>query len=236
MIHKGLFSGIFISLCFCAIGADAQDVSAPSMVAPGLKPAIPEQPPVYVEYLAGSDRFDLQTLISKRFSPQSHFGILSVTNAQGQYNNSLESTSFDFVNVTQISYSHRSGLGANLGLSLNRATGFNTTVGVQYVFHKPTFLLLLSPSVFIGGNHDLQNVLVVQYQPVIKKDWKLYELALIIDDLVVTTDTDARSLLHIRSGASCRKATFGFGADLDRYGLPTFSSRKSFGPFFAYSF
>ncbi len=159
-----------------------------------------------------------------------------MTNAQGQYNNSLEANAFDFVNVTQVSYSGRGGLGVTLGLSLSRETGFNTTVGIQYVYHKPTFLLLLSPSVFIGGNHDLQNVLVAQYQPVISKVWRLYELALVIDDFVVTTDTDARSLLHIRSGASYRKATFGFGADLDRYGLPMFSSRKSFGPFIAYSF
>ena len=236
MTHRGLCRAVGLGVCLCGRLVSAQNSPGGFLPAQSLKAAPSEQPPVYVEYLFGNDRFDLETLVTKKFSELSHFGILSVTNAQGQYNNSLESNSFDFVNVTQVSYSVRSGLGATLGLSLNRETGFNTTVGLQYVYHKPTFLLLLSPSVFVEGNHDLQNVLVAQYQPVISKDWRLYELALVIDDLAVTPNTDARSLLHIRSGANYRKATFGFGADLDRYGLPTFSSRRSFGPFIAYSF
>jgi hypothetical protein len=207
-------------------GADANKPNAQQI------PVSPENP-VYVEALFGSDRFDLETLISKRFFPTGKASILSVTNVQGQHTNSTDS--FDFVNVTQLSYDLYKGVGVNVGLSFNRQIGFNTIAGVQYVHASPKVLFVFSPSVFLTGSHDVQNVVVASYQPTLSHHWRLYESAQVFDDYVVSLRQDERRFVHARTGASYNLFTFGFGTDFDWYGIP-YSYRSNYGPFAAYSF
>ena len=49
---------------------------------------------VYVEGIFGQDRLDLQTLISKDFSPRGRSGLLSITSAQATYNNDTDEAEF----------------------------------------------------------------------------------------------------------------------------------------------
>ena len=196
------------------------------------KPA-PFSPPVYVEGLFGNDRFDLQTFISKNFTPTSKGGLLSITSAQGKYGN--DTTAFDFVNVTQLNYDVYKGISPTVGVALGPQTGYNVTVGVQYLLARRSLVFVLSPSVFLSGTHDVQNVLAMLYQPVLKKDWRFYGNAQIFNDYIVRQALSARSFVHLRFGVSKARLTFGVGTDLDWYGIPS-DFRTNVGPFIGYSF
>ena len=189
--------------------------------------------PVYVEGMFGNDRFDLQTFISKRFSATGKGGLLSITSAQGRYNNDTDS--FEFVNVTQLNYEVYKGLSPTLGLALNRQVGFETTAGLQYLFTRPHLLVVLAPSVFLSGGHDLQNVLAVLYQPGLRPHWSFYGNVQALDDYVLTAGLNARSFAHMPAGLTRGRCTFGVGVDLDWYGSPS-DFRTNAGPFLGYSF
>lgn len=181
----------------------------------------------------GNDRFDLQTFISKRFSQTSRGGLLSITSAQGRYNNDINS--FEFINVTQLNYDVYKGLSPTLGIALNGQVGFETTAGLQYLFTRPEVLIVLAPSIFLSGKHDLQNVLAVLCQPKLGMHWQLYANVQALDDFVVSANLNVRSFAHIRTGLTRSRLTFGVGADLDWYGMPS-DFRTNVGPFVGYSF
>jgi|GEM_PF-6867257 len=84
--------------------------------------------PVPVEGLGGNNRFVLQTLVIKSFTPASKFSLLSVTNAASSYKNDLQD--FDFINITQASYNLFKGFGITAGISLNNVSGFSPTGGI----------------------------------------------------------------------------------------------------------
>lgn len=189
--------------------------------------------PVYVEGNFGQQRFDLQTLVNKAFSPGSRGGFLSITSAQADYGN--DTNQFEFVNVTQISYTVAAGLSPTFGLALNRQTGANITAGVQYSYGRPNLLLVVSPSVFLTGSHDLQNVLAVLYTPHLTKTFNCFSSVQIVDDYVIGTSLNARSFAHSRVGLGYRRLVFGVGGDLDWYGNPS-DFRVNVGPFVGYTF
>lgn len=78
-------------------------------------------PPIYVEATFGNERFDLQTFISKQFTNRTRGGFLSITSAQGQYNN--ESNAFEFVNLSQLNYDLYKGVSPHTWRSTQRAIG-----------------------------------------------------------------------------------------------------------------
>lgn len=220
------------SIC-CAVALHAQSPVVQAGGASGAPPMAP-QVPIYIEGLIGNDRFDLQSLIEKRFTPTSKLSLLSVTSAASTYKNNLNS--FDFINTTQIAYDLKKGFGVNAGISMNAKIGFNPTVGVQYVYGSPTLVVVVSPSVFLTTDHDFQSVTVVQYQPRLSPNWKLYTSLAGLADYDVDAKLNARDYLHTRVGVSYRLLTFGFGSDFDWYGVPTNTYRSNFGPFLGYSF
>ena len=189
--------------------------------------------PVYVEGNFGQERFDLQTLISKAFSPGGRGGFLSITSAQAGYNNNTNQ--FEFVNVTQISYNVGSGFSPTFGLALNRQVGASITAGLQYSFPRPNLLLGRAPSVFLTGSHDLQNVLAILYQPKVNKKLNFFGSLQVVDDYVVSTNLNVRSFAHSRIGLGHERLVFGVGSDLDWYGMPS-DFRVNVGPFVGYTF
>jgi hypothetical protein len=238
------FSGSL--LCQARPSETSEARSAPRLAvspagSPPVKSSLPAQlagtqspgPPVYVEGTFGNDRFDLQTFISKQFTEHGKAGLLSITSAQGRYDN--ESDSFEFVNVTQLNYDLYKGLSPTLGVALNRQVGFNTSVGFQYLFVRPTLLLVFAPSVFISGTHDVQNVFAMLYQPALGKQWHFYANVQVLDDYIVSQALNARSFAHIRLGGTRSRCTIGLGVDLDWYGQPE-DFRRNIGPFIGYSF
>jgi len=127
------FSGSL--LCQARPSETSEARSAPRLAvspagSPPVKSSLPAQlagtqspgPPVYVEGTFGNDRFDLQTFISKQFTEHGKAGLLSITSAQGRYDN--ESDSFEFVNVTQLNYDLYKGLSPTLGVALKSTSRF----------------------------------------------------------------------------------------------------------------
>ena len=189
--------------------------------------------PVYVEGNFGQERFDLQTLINKAIVSGGRGGFLSITSAQADYSN--DTNQFEFVNVTQLSYNIGAGFSPTFGLALNRQVGASITAGVQYSYSRPTLLLVLSPSVFLTGSHDLQNVLAILYQPKLTRALNLFSSMQVFDDYVVGMNLNVRSFAHSRVGMGRKRLVFGVGSDLDWYGTPS-DFRVNTGPFVGYTF
>lgn len=219
---------VVLNVCYFSV---ALQVSAQAQT----PPQPPEAPsiPVTAEVLFGTDRLDLKLVVLKPFAPRSRANFLSVTVAQGEQNNST--TGFDFVNVTNAGYELYKGLGVNVGLTIDRSVGLNTTLGLQYALQKGPLTFLWDPSLFPYGTHDVQNYLQADFRPTIAKRWRLYENLQIFDDYNPTSSVEERRFIHMRSGAQYKRFGFGFGGDLDWYGEPR-NFRTNYGPVLAYNF
>lgn len=190
------------------------------------------QSSISVDTLFGSDRLDFQVLVHAPFAPGSRADFLSITSSQGG-NNTTDG--FDFVDVTHVGFRLYRGLGATVGLALNRVTGFNTTGGLQYSYSRRALTAIVSTSVFLNGDHDVQNVLSVNFHPRVAKNWRLYESVNVFDAFDPERGLDERRYVHSHSGAQYKRFGFGFGCDLDWYGVPE-SFRTNYGPVIAYTF
>lgn len=213
--------------------AQRQQPPTPTAIAQRTEAAeAPSNRPVYLEALIGSDRFNLETIIVRQFpSPAQRLGVFSLTAAAGN----RDKDSLDLVNVTQLNYNLLPGFGPTIGVNLTNAGGLNTSLGFQYVYPGKSLLFVFAPSVVPSGSHDVQNVLVLQYQPIIGRNWRLYTNTRIFSDYVPAQHLNARSFAHFRFGVTKTSVTFGVGTDFDWYSQPS-AYRKNFGPFIAYSF
>ena len=106
---------------------------------------------------------------------------------------------------------------------------------MQYNYARPNLLLVISPSVFLTGSHDLQNVLAVLYRPKLSKTLNLFASLQVVDDYALSTNLNARSFAHSRVGVGRKQVVFGVGNDLDWYGMPS-DFRVNLGPFIGYTF
>ena len=189
--------------------------------------------PIPFEFLGGNNRFALQTLINKHFTPGSKFNLLSVTSASASYDNNLNE--FDFINTSEIGYELHKGFGATLGISMNAKTGFSPTAGIEYVYAKPSFLYVIAPGVLLTNNHNLEVISVLEYKPVFKNYWGMYSRLQGLYNYNSKESHHERSYFNVRIGPSFKQFSFGAGANFDWYGAIKLY-KENYGLFLRYSF
>ena len=189
--------------------------------------------PIPVEFMAGNNRFALQTQINKHFSPVSRFGFLSITSTAASYSNDIKD--FDFINTSQVSFLIGKGFGISSGISMNAQSGFNPTAGIQYVYASKEILVVIAPGILLTNDHNLQGVSVVEYKPKFKNNWGLYSRLQGFYSHNPDKSYHQRSYVVTRLGATFRLVDFGIGANWDWYGQSKLH-KENYGIFLRYSF
>src|SRR4028118_915598 len=137
-----------------------------------LKAQIHKDPPIPVELGVGNNRFGLQFLMDKRFTPASRFDFLTITSFVSSYNNDLND--LDFISNSRIGYEIYKGLALSVGLSVNVKTGLDPVAGLAYTFANKQILFVLSPSVSLSSDYNFEGLSVMECKPAITKNISLY--------------------------------------------------------------
>ncbi|WP_296147514.1 hypothetical protein [uncultured Flavobacterium sp.] len=172
--------------------------------------------PTPVEVNAGNNRFGVQFLITKHFSPQSKLNFFSITSFESDYDNNPEN--FDFITNTQAGYEFLKHLSAVAGLSVNSKAGLTPTVGLKYLFTNREILFVLTPTYSLTETKNLQGVLLLEYRPALTKTLSLYSRLQSMYIYDTQNSQHQRSYYQLRLGTGIEKYQFGFAANLDYYG------------------
>jgi hypothetical protein len=214
MKYKILF---IILLCSTVVNAQHENKEAPSPV----------------ELNIGNNRFGLQFLMNKHFSPVSKFSFLSVTSFESTYSNDINN--LDFINNSQISYEIYKGLGIATGLSVNRVAGLTPIVGLDYVFVNKEILLVLTPTYHLSKSKNLEGLALIEYKPKLTEKINLYSRIQTLYNQNLETNQHERSYIQFRIGVGISNFQFGLATNFDYYGSAKIF-KDNYGIFLRFNF
>ena len=189
--------------------------------------------PLPVEVMFGNNRFNLQTLINRRFTPASRFSFLSVTSFASAYDNTQNNR--DFITNSQVGYEVYKNFGLAIGMSMNANAGFTPVAGIEYVRVRPSLLLVFTPNMHLTHNHNFEGLTVIEYKPVLSRDWRLYSRFQALYNYNAQEKEHERSYINLRLGAQWQQTILGLAANFDRYG-PEKVEKDNYGVFIRYLF
>ena len=189
--------------------------------------------PLPVEIMFGNNRFNLQTLINRQFTPTSRFGFLSVTSFASAYDNSANNR--DFITNSQVSYEVYKNFGLALGMSMNANSGFTPVAGIEYVRVRPSLLLVFTPNMHLTHDHNFEGLTVIEWKPALSQDWRLYSRFQALYNYNAHEKEHERSYINLRLGGQWKQTVLGLAANLDWYG-PEKLEKDNYGVFIRYLF
>ncbi len=195
------------------------------------KPVPPS--PIPVEFNLGNNRYGIQFLVNKRFVPGSAFSFLTVTSFESDYEE--QKNNLDFITKSQVSYEIYKGFGAALGLSVNNSSGLTPIAGLQYVFANRHFLFVVSPTLALNSNKNLQGFALIEYKPAITQKMNLYTRFQGFYNQNTKQGHHDRSYMQFRLGIEIKDTQFGLAANEDYYG-PSKLLKENYGAFVRYNF
>ena len=206
---------LLFTLLICAFFTNAQEAPSP------------------VELNIGNNRFGLQFLMNKHFTPSSKFSFLSVTSFESTYNNDINS--LDFINNSQVGYEIYKGFGIATGLSVNRVAGLTPIVGLEYVFANKEILLVLIPTYHLSKTKNIEGLALIEYKPKLTEKLNLYSRLQTLYNLNSRENHHERSYMQFRLGMGIGNYQFGLATNLDYYGaMKVF--RDNYGLFLRHNF
>jgi hypothetical protein len=189
--------------------------------------------PLPVEVLFGNNRFNLQTLINKQFTPTSRFSFLSVTSFASAYDNSVSNR--DFITNSQVSYEVYKNFGLALGMSMNANVGFTPVAGLEYVRVRPALLLVFTPNIHLTHDHNFEGLTVIEWKPLVSENWRIYSRFQALYDYNSYAEEHERSYMYLRLGRQWKQTALGLAANFDWYG-PQRQEKGNYGLFVRYLF
>lgn len=189
--------------------------------------------PLPVEVLFGNNRFNLQTLISKQFTPASRFSFLSVTSFASAYNNTIANR--DFITTSQVGYEIYKNFGLAIGMSMNTSVGFTPVAGIEYVRIRPSLLLVFAPNTHLTHDHNFEGLTVIEWKPMLSHNWRLYSRFQALYNYNPKEKEHERSYINLRLGGQWKQTVLGLAANFDWYG-PQQLAKDNYGLFVRYLF
>ena len=189
--------------------------------------------PLPVEVMFGNNRFNLQTLINRQFTPTSRFGFLSVTSFASGYNNRISDR--DFITNSQVSYELYKNFGLAVGMSMNANVGFTPVAGVEYVRARPSLLLVFTPNIHLTHNHNFEGLTVIEWKPALSKNRRLYSRFQALYNYNAQEKTHERSYINLRFGGQWQQTGIGLASNFDWYGAQQIA-KDNYGVFVRYLF
>jgi hypothetical protein len=184
---------------------------------------------VPVEVLTGNNRLYFQLLIKKDFALNNKLGFFNLSSFAADYQNDISKN--DALTSSALYYHIYKGFSINSGVAFSSSSGLKPFIGLQYIYAKPTFLLIYLPSFFYTNDNKVSNLAIVEYRPKIKGKWLAYSR--IQGNFTFNTDENnhSRSYVYGRLGLTYSNFTFGVGSNLDWYGSMK-KFRENYGIFF----
>jgi len=188
----------------CSIGASAQE-------------KVHHQPTsIPVEMNFGNNRFGLQFLINTPLPHVDKLTFFTVTSFESDYKN--KANNLDYITNTQVAYKIYKGFAAAAGLSVNSKSGLSPTAGVKYVFANKEILFVITPTIHISKNHNIEGLTLLEYKPALSKKLHLYTRFQGFYNRNLKSDHHERSYMQFRAGLGIKSYQFGLATNLDYYG------------------
>ncbi|WP_199879888.1 hypothetical protein [Arundinibacter roseus] len=189
--------------------------------------------PIPVEFMAGNNRMYFQTVVKRKFSPESKLGFLSVSSLASSYANDLEE--LDMVVPLLVTYTMYKGFGFVGGATINNRVGFSPLVGAQHSFTNKNWVSVTIASLFLNSTKNTELFGIYEYKPLIKKNLNLYSRVQFLYIHNSRENHHARSFLQLRAGLKMNALNFGAGTNLDQYG-PQKEFKPNYGLFVSWAF
>jgi hypothetical protein len=180
--------------------------------------------PIPVELMLGSNYGSVNVTLTKKFSPESRFGIFLLNSVEFDYNedykNSLILKNMLFVETFK-----------NLdivGGPIYTNSGLSPQAGLLYTLVKEKFFFLFNPGINIESDPVYDIMTIFQFTPKINDRFKLYTRVKFLN--VFNANGNLKSYQWIRLGVQTKGLTFGLGFNLDEHG-PAPSVESNFGLF-----
>lgn len=175
-----------------------------------------KQKPIPIELVVGNNRLGLQSIINKHLPESKKLSFFSVTNFESEY--SKEAKGLDFFNNSQISYEIYKGFGVSTGANINKVTGLSPTLGLQYVYANPIWLLVITPTLVFTTDKTMSLLTILEYKPNLTNKLKLYSRVQGLYNQNIKFSEHERSYLQLRLGLDYKGYQFGLGGNLDYFG------------------
>jgi len=190
-----------------------------------------KSPPIPVEIFIGNQSIFSQTVVKRKFEPQSKFAYFSLGAYTADYDNELSENSLVMIN--QISYDIGKGFGIMTGAEINSEAGFSAVVGPQHNFSSENFLAVTILSFFINTDNDVRLFGLYEFKPKIGNKLRLYNRVQFIYNQNLREGLHNRSYLYLRTGLKINSLIFGLAANLDQFG-PARVFKENYGLFVRY--
>lgn len=171
---------------------------------------------ISVEEMVGDQRQFLQLIVSKDLSANKKTGLLSFTSYSAPYKS--HSGNNEFQNTTLIHQHLFSGIGIQSGVSFIPTEGIKNFIGLQYFYQNKALTLIYLPSYYLKNNHKISNMALLEYQPVITKNWSLYTRVQMLYSHSQHSENPTKSYVYSRLGVTHKSISFGLAHNLDRQG------------------
>lgn len=174
-------------------------------------------PPIPVELLMGHRAIQFQAIVSRPISVEkpkwSYFGL---TTFSTEYNNVADRN--EFAALTFLNYGISKHWKLAAGGSINQKTGFFPSLGINYTWANPTWLVVAFPRVDLTGDNHLELFGLTEFKPQIKPDWRMYNRVQVMYLHNPTEGNHARSFVQLRTGIQYKNFQVGLGYTADWYG------------------
>lgn len=174
-----------------------------------------QNPPVWVETMAGDRGAFVQMMITKRFQSIPKLGFFSVSSIVGEWDKRQVD---DLMLQAHLTYEFYKGFTVNAGFHHTPMTGIRPTAGIMYSFANPVWTVVAFPRVDLTSEPNVEMFGLVEYKPKINEKLNFYSR--VQGMYVHNPDMDAhqKSGLALRAGVSYREFTVGAAFNADWYG------------------
>lgn len=189
--------------------------------------------PTPVEFMAGNNRLFYQMVVTKKFTPESRFGFLSVATFSSSYDNQMDE--LDLVMPVLVNYEVYKGFSIVGGTTINNIVGFSPILGAQHTFANREWVAVTIANYFLNSSKNTELFGIYEYKPQISPKTSLYTRLQFMYVHGFQENHHARSFLQLRTGLKINALSFGLGANLDQYG-PEKLFNPNYGIFVGWAF
>lgn len=174
-------------------------------------------PPIPIEVLVGHRAIQFQAIVSRPLSASSpKWSYFGLTTYSSEYTNRADRN--EFVALSFLNYGLSKHWKLAAGGSINHKTGFFPSMGVNFTWANPTWLVVAFPRADLTGDHNLEMFGLTEFKPQVKLNWRLYNRVQWMYLHNPTEGHHARSFLQLRSGLQYKNFQVGAGYTADWYG------------------
>lgn len=201
---------------------------------PDIPPAPPPAAtPLPVELMGGHRQLTLQTVVSKKFAPESRFSFFNLTTFGADYRNTPGRSSY--LTSASLKYELVRHVSAFGGLNINSAVGFRPSAGIEFQLTNPVWFIVAQQGGDLTETHNLQSLALVEYKPRLSARLALYSRAQGLYSYDPQARQHALSYVYLRLGLSWGTVSAGVAANLSHLG-PEKIFRDNYGVFVRHAF